>query len=395
VIGLYGVLVAKHGLLRLREISSVHPELTSSRAPVGVPGWFAQAYGSQQSDNQWQQANLSPNFPVVAEVLLEMYQDRIGGDLDGVLAMDPTALERFLGLTGPVEAHGETLTSDQVRDKILKDQYLRFGSDKEQEDFLAGFVDAFWDRVQAGDLSSTELPDALSWAAASGHLKAYVRDEETQRRIAALGAQGWVPEEDPNVQMVFHNNNGVNKLDVFLRRSMETTVAIQPDGSAQVTTTLSLRNRAPNDPSSLLLGTGRPVPVGTNRMVLNVMLPRGAVVESSVLGKEERTPLVYMEEGERPVVWESVTIPSGGRTKLEVRYTIPQAVRFSEDRGEHLALTLLPQSLSRPDSFSLTVVPPEGYSVASAEGFEERSGQVTVSGDLDVARTFFVHLRAR
>jgi hypothetical protein len=103
-----------------------------------------------------------------------------------------------------------------------------------------------------------------------------------------------------------------------------------------------------------------------------------------------------MEENERPVVWDSVEIAAGGKRDIELVYTIPRAVQFSEQRGEFFQMTLFPQALARPDRFSFEVHAPQGYRLEEAEAFDESSEDGALAqGELNEPRTFVVRLRPR
>ena len=70
--GLYGILESAAGRVRLTHIGPI-AELTGKRLDsVRAPSWYRQAYGPFKALVQWQQANFTPQFPVVAEVFLRM-----------------------------------------------------------------------------------------------------------------------------------------------------------------------------------------------------------------------------------------------------------------------------------------------------------------------------------
>lgn len=398
VVGMFGVLRARAGVLRLSEVGSVHPALsTTLPRNVDAPAWFAESYGPQFSLRQWQQVNLSPNFPAVAEVMLEQYERRVGERLDGVFAMDPVALEGLLAATGPITAGDVTLAADDVAQVLLQDQYLRFAAEAEQERFLGGLVGAFWEQVSAGNADPVALTRAVGEATGSGHLKIYSEVPAEQESLEILGVHGWVEEDDSNVQMVFHNNYGVNKVDVFLQRDVTTSVQITPTGEAKVTTDVVLRNAAPDGPPSLLLGDGSATGVGTNRMLMNLLVPEGASIDSLSVDGRKRPALIYAEEDGLQVAWEVVEVGPGGDSRLRLIYTVPNAVSFSDTRGEYFAMTLLPQALSRPDAFSLRVEAPPGFQITTTEGFgaanASEGDQATAEGFLTQKRVFVVELR--
>lgn len=64
--GLYGILEADGGRLSLRKMGPIGDLSLSPAEAVDAPGWFERRYEGFASLWQWQQANLSGDFPTVA-----------------------------------------------------------------------------------------------------------------------------------------------------------------------------------------------------------------------------------------------------------------------------------------------------------------------------------------
>ncbi|MGH2755634.1 MAG: DUF4012 domain-containing protein, partial [Actinomycetota bacterium] len=106
LIGLYGELRVDDGAVSLTRVGSTKDVLPATGAPVEAPDWFEENYGPQSSLVQFRQVNLTPNFPVAAEVLMSMYEQATGEVLDGVIGLDPIAFEAMLRGTGPLQVAG-------------------------------------------------------------------------------------------------------------------------------------------------------------------------------------------------------------------------------------------------------------------------------------------------
>ncbi|HEY7873943.1 MAG TPA: DUF4012 domain-containing protein, partial [Actinomycetota bacterium] len=278
LIGLYGILETDDGELSLGHVGpvkDVFPDLFEP--PVDAPRWFREAYGPQTALQQIQQANVSPNFPVVAEVILRMYERAGGTSLDGVLAMDPVALEDLMAGTGSLRVDGIPIDQANAAEVVMEDSYQRFPRPAAQNLFLGHLIDKFWRKVQKGELKGPALVEGLGHAVASQHLKVFSATPAEQSALETLGADGSYASEGPNVQMVFNNNYGLNKVDFYLHWEIETVAELTPQGEALVTTTAHLENRAPKGPRSLILGQeNRRLKPGENRMTLNFLVPRGS-----------------------------------------------------------------------------------------------------------------------
>ncbi|MDQ4143766.1 MAG: DUF4012 domain-containing protein [Actinomycetota bacterium] len=393
VVGLVATLAARDGRLRLEDVEH-HSDLGNFPIPaVDAPDWFKEAYGSQSALSQWQQANVSPNFPAVAQVLLNMYEHGTGQQLDGVIAMDPAVLADVLTATGPLDVNGQRLTAANAGRYLMRDLYLEVEPSR-QNAVLRRIVTSFWLRIQSGRFRGAPLARRVASAVTSSRMKLYARDASQQRLIDEMGASGW-PAIHAHTQMVFHNNYAANKIDFFLRRFIDTDIKIDERGDGVVTTRIELQNRSPDEPPSLLIGDGTTTPLqpGINRMVLNLLMPAGSEPKAMRVGREEVDLLTYDDES-NPVAWTLMELPAGDRSVLKVSYVIPDLVQFSAERGEFVEMMFWPQSLPNEDHLSLRFTAPSGYAFVDQEGLASRSRSVARwEGVLDSPRSVLLVLR--
>ena len=82
--------------------------------------------------------NLTPDFPTAAALAREMYRQRSGRTVDGVLATDPVALSYLLGAVGPVKVPGgKDLTSRNAVLVLLSETYMRNTVPENQDRYFA------------------------------------------------------------------------------------------------------------------------------------------------------------------------------------------------------------------------------------------------------------------
>jgi hypothetical protein len=379
LIGLYGVLSADNGKLSLGHIGPITEVFPGKIDAVEAPAWFENAYGPQTALRQVQQVNVSPNFPVVSEVLLRMFEQETGKNLDGVLSMDPVALGYLLEGTGPIEVPGSPpVTADNAAESVLHDSYVRFDRARDQNEYLGQLVSGFWKAVKAGEVNGPALAQGLAKAVSTQHVKVYSSSDDDQRSLGELGADGNYEAAGENVQMVFHNNYGLNKIDYYLRRTIDTTVAIDAGGNAHVTTNATLVNTAPSGPPSLLIGkAGEAFNPGTNRMFLNFLLPEGADVQSLDVNGETSEPPVYRDDG-NTVPWGILNIDAGETVETSVSYVLPGVARAGR-----FEMTLFPQAAAHPDEYNLIVTAPDGFALRPASGGVSPTKTFTANGTLD------------
>lgn len=373
LIGTYGVLSADEGEMELEHIGP-YTELIPTPKVEG-PKWFEKAYGPFAALRQPQQVNLTPHFPTAAEVFLRMYEAKTGVlDLDGVLGLDPVAFGNLLEGTGPIIAEGldEEVTSENAAEVLLYDSYAEFPDNDSQNRFIERLIQKFWSNLESGDLDEIAFANAIEEATRTGHLKVYSRFDEDQQRLVALDAAGDFTVAGPNVQLVFVNNYGANKLDYFLKREIDTRIQISSGGTVEVTTDIILKNETPADVAPVLKG---PSARTTNTMQLAVMMPQGARVVAWEVDGKEGGAFKYSDSG-YPVVWDILRIEAGADSRVRLTYEIRDQIG-----NDSFMFALFPQTAAESARYSLKVLPPkdEGVEGEGKRGFAE----VTRAGVFD------------
>jgi hypothetical protein len=264
-----------------------------------------------------------------------------------------------------------------VRRVLLHDIYRHFDfKERIQNRYLRNLMDVFWSRLESPDLRVAALLRGVSTASRRQHLKIYSREANEQAVLADLGVSGDYATSGSAIQMVFHNNLAANKVDFFLHRTIQTTVDLRLDGSADVEVEIDLRNDAPTEEGSVLVRPLRDdLPSGTNEMSLYVLMPRGSqATEMSVDGRD--ASVLTGTEGGYPLAWQLLDIgpQETGIVRMSYRWTRAMSADGSFE------LTLFPQATARPDSYDLMVTAPPGYAFRASEGGTK--GAVTVAGKL-------------
>lgn len=376
--GLYGVLRARNGSIEVDDVNPIRELMRPYPAEnVDAPPWFVTRYERFESVRDSSQANLSAHFPTVAEVMLDLARSISDRRFDGVVAMDPVAMGQLFGEGSiAVEGLGATVTADNIEKVLLHDIY-DIEDQEEQESYLRRLVDQFWNKVENEGLD----PEGVAEAATSKHIKWFSSNEALQADLLAADLGDDFTDSGRNVQFVFHNNRGVNKIDYFLDRSIETEIELTGAGEALVSTTISLRNRAPSGPASNRLGPGFPQDEpGVNRMYLNTILPMDARVIGYEVDGEVRRPQFATEAG-YPVAWDLVELDAGESSEVRLEYFLRDA--FDPDDGI-FEMTLYPHAAVRPDHLEVTVTSREGNRL-SVLGVASGEGEVVFERDLDEA----------
>lgn len=363
-IGSYGVLVASRGRLELARVDSIRKLVPRLDEEVEPPtDWFEATWGPLSSLSQWQNANLSPNFPAVSEVLLDMYEVSTGEQLDGVIAMDPGAVELLLPAVGEIRPRGfgRTLDATNARRILTRDIYTDF-DERSQNAFLAQAIERFWSKIAEARFEAGPFAKGIADAVAQQHLKVYSTKASDEQALLGLGAGGDYENKGPNPHLMFHNNFSASKIDVFAHRSLELDVRFE-GGDALVTAKASVRNDSPTNLDETLIGPSDQRPgskAGENRMMLSLLLPEGAVYQNFEHSQPDRLPIIEFE-GEHITVSGIIDLDPGVSGWIRTEYVVPDVYEEGEDFS--FPLTLIPQPAANPDRFWVRFAPPSRYEV--------------------------------
>ena len=361
LVGAWGLVTSDDGALRVREIAADTALPRPRRAAAAEPE-FRDRYGRHGATRDWATANMSPDFPTSARVLLGLYRSATGRSLDGVVSLDAVALAELAGAVGPLSVFGRRVTEETFLETVLSRAY----SEHDRSDALLAAARAGLGRLgEAGD--PLAVARALGSARNGGHLRAFAVAADAQTDLAAAGLDGAVARPRGDYLLVVAQNAGGNKLDYYLHTRLSATVRIERDGDARSRVDVRLANRAPRTglaPYVVGLGERGKAP-GYNHTYVSLYASSGAAMTSFASGASRTAESAY--ELGRPVFsWFETLAPGAARTSTLTLET-PGAARR---RGEIWTYTLLVQAQPRlhPPTLHLDVVLPEGSEIRSTTG---------------------------
>lgn len=318
-IGTYGVLTAERGQMRLERYQAIE-EWTRSRPQADVPTEQAGSpfrFHNPPLRRTLGNVNAIPDWPQVAQLAAGLW--KAGGEppVDGVISFTPGFMARVLAVVGPVSiaSHGETVTAENLHDKL--DYYthqLAAPTGTNPKDFVAVVAEAVMRKLLDAPASQWEpLGRAMGQAFDAREAVGWSADAQVQRTLADRGWDGAFPSTDGDFfynaefQYVAKNGRGI-------RRAYDHHVALRPDGSARITTTLTVTNTLPPDPMN-----------ASTLAYLTVYGPKNAVLDqgaSDAFGFKEPTLAGHPAYG-----WFRAAAPSGGQATLKVVWDVPGLTR--------------------------------------------------------------------
>jgi hypothetical protein len=321
LVGAFGVLDAGGGRLRLRRMATVR-ELPVDGRPVEAPADYRARYDRFGARRTWANANMSPDFPSSAGVLLRLYKRTTGLRLDGVVAIDAIGLSYLLETTGPVEAGGVTLTADRFVSQALVEAYRR--PNGRRVDVLLAGARAGFRALATGRVAA--IARAVGTSAAEGHLLLYASRPDLQRRAAEAGIDGAVARPPKDSLMVIRQNAAGNKLDYYLFATIRYDVRIGAGGTARARLDVAIRNAAPaTNLPDYVIGRRLPDdPPGLARTWVSAYVPAAARL-TGVATPAGRRAEAQQELGHTVYSWFHATAPGrSAAAKLELE--LPRVV---------------------------------------------------------------------
>jgi hypothetical protein len=218
--------------------------LVARSTPVRPSGDLAARWGFENPAVDFRELLLSPQFAPNAALAAQMWQQRTGQHVDGVLTVDVAAVADLLTVTGPVTVDGTTFTSSSVTQQLLVDQYAHLGTagaNDARHEKLGQLAAKVFMAVENDQISITALARAFGTAVDGRHLQVWAAAPSVEKDWTAAGVAGSIQGDGILLSLL---NQGANKLDPYQQISSALTTTPGPGGTA-VTVTVTVHNATP------------------------------------------------------------------------------------------------------------------------------------------------------
>ncbi|WP_454085393.1 DUF4012 domain-containing protein [Georgenia sp. Marseille-Q6866] len=240
----------------------------------------------------------TPDFPRSAEIIRAMWGEGVGGEVDGVLALDPVALGALLEATGPIGLDDDVLgalgvpsemfdgdpqlNADNAADIMLNGVYRYIEDTGAQDEFFEFAAAEIFSAVMDGEAAPAATVATLVQAADEGRLLVWSAHEEEQELLSGTMLSGELRGDDGHgapVVGVYVNDVSGAKIAYYQRMEVEMEAQqCHANGNQDLTLTITLTSDAPEDAADLpasLVGDGDAVEEGDMRSNLLVYAPTG------------------------------------------------------------------------------------------------------------------------
>jgi hypothetical protein len=293
----------------------------------------AQLWGWLAPNDEWRNLAASPRFDTTAKLSKRML-DVLRPDLriDGVLALDPVALQELVGATGPVHVGRRSLSGERLLKYVLLDQYrgVEFFDTRQRarRDALGTLAQQAVDHLDDGEWNAGALVRALRGAARGRHVLAWSRHPNEEKAWQIAEVDGRMQRDS---LMVGLHNRGGNKLDVFMGVDSHIRTKRVADGT-DVSVTVTLGNVTPDGLPRYVAGPYPGSRGGARNLyqgIATIYVPSSAagIQVTRTHGTSEPHIVAAGLDGAHRAVGVQVRLASGQRDRLRFDFHLPERVR--------------------------------------------------------------------
>lgn len=365
VLGNFGEITAVDGKLSLTRFGR-SAELTTNgiaveRRLLDAPADFIERYSVFGASIIWSNINMGPDFRAVGMAMANHYPQSGGSKVDGVISVDPIALEALLRVLGPINVAGwpEPLDGKNTAEVLLFRSYVdKGGSDPARLELLSQVAQTVWTKITDTKLAGPRiLGKELGPAARMRHFQVWMRDPAEQSYVSSLHLSGAVPENtNDNFGFVVNNASG-NKIEWFLHRSIRYESVVDfSSGKVKSVAIVTLRNDSPKQglPDYIIGNSVSDITVARGDSRLYVSMYSPLKVTGAKIGGA-KLPVTRQTELGRNVFSSWIIVPSGKEITLE--YELAGEVPLA---GATYKVDFWSQPLVRPDDVAISVRSAQG-----------------------------------
>ena len=350
LIGAFAIIQFDRGKLAVLRTGSNAVLKSLNETPIPMPAEYTTLYRSAPAI--WLNSNHSPHFPYGAQIWMELWRLQSGEKLDGVIAIDPTAISYLLKSTGPITlASGEEITAQNVVQKTLKDAYKLYEKDNNaRKQYLVDIMNATFARFTSMQFSKLSFAKQVVPVLLQNRLLIYSSDATIQDALSLTKLGGTMNLGPNNEYRAVILNIDASKLDYYLDREIAVkTTKCGVNATTEVSIKVTNQVTNPEKLSAYVLSRKdktKPADLvtGQHRFKVFIYGPNGSTLisasRSSVkgsaggVGSERTRPLLASDVDLSPKQSEVITVTfsagTGPVTFVDQPLVLPSAIKISD-----------------------------------------------------------------
>lgn len=290
--GAFAIITADRGRITISRQGSSNDIRRFAQPVVDLNEEEDRIYGELMATD-FRDVNFTPDFPRTAEIAREMIDRELGVKVDGVLSVDPVALQYLLKGTGPLEvADNTTLTTDNAVDILLNQVYARYRKPLVQDAFFADSAKRIFTAVVNGTGDARTSLKQLVKASEEHRILLWSAEVDEQKSLAETRVAGVLRGTEatrPHLG-VYMNDSTESKMQYYLdAKTTAEAIRCSSDGVQAFRLKTTFRSTAPADAKNLpryITGSGNRAPQGNMLLDTRFFGPAdGEFTSFSVNGK--------------------------------------------------------------------------------------------------------------
>jgi hypothetical protein len=303
-----------------------------------------------------------------------------GNDIDGLITIDISFIQKLLDKWGGIEVPGETeiITSDNIYSKIFEMHTAFTPGSSRKSTFLASLADEVIKKILSSDTEGYgEIGEAIQESLDEKHIQATFKNADAFNYMNINNWAGSLDTTYSGAPMAIDWNWGANKANLYIKRNHGLTVTIADEEQMTFKYSISIQNDSTKDE----------YPEGEYENYLRIYLPLDAQI-LSIQGLKDNEYDIY-EENSYKVIGGWFNIPIQEVSTFEITYRLkatdnPLDFPLTIDgNNKELNLELFKQSGTFQDAYKIDIIYPESWNVITAENLSGIEKQLTGRFDLN------------
>lgn len=301
-----------------------------------------------------------------------------GDDLDGIITMDITFIQKLLDHWGGIEVPGENelITSENIYSKIFEMHEEFTPGSNRKSTFLANLANETVTRLLSSTFSEYgNIVSVFEESLNEKHLQAVFKNSETTRFFNEKNWDGQLDIKYTSAPIAIDWNWGGNKANLYIQRDHSLDIDIE-DTVITYTYEINVVNES----------TSTTYPQGDYVNYSRIYIPSGSKI-LNIQGMEENEYDIYNDSGYK-VVGGWFNTPAGGSNSLILRYSVSKSalgvyfpIKLQND-NVFLDINIFKQPGTRRESYVLNIEYPEGWNVIESNDLTSISNQLNRRFDL-------------
>ncbi|MFW2512339.1 DUF4012 domain-containing protein [Demequina sp. SO4-13] len=235
-----------------------------------------------------QNVTFTPEFPRAAQVASAFWERERGSVPDGVIAVDPVALQYMMAGSDEREVDGLTISGDNLAQVLLNEIYLRYEDPNVQDAFFALAARELFGELVSGGAG---VMDGAQRALDEERLLVWSANEAEQAVLDTTVAGGNILEQDETLG-VFINDGSGSKIGYYVDATLEAERSMcgagdQTTGGSAVLELTHTFDGDVNDLPGYVSGADAFVPAGEFHANVVIYPPSGTSVTNLALDGEQ------------------------------------------------------------------------------------------------------------